>query len=275
MDRDGVAGELVYPTIGMGMFGIQNREMSWAFMRAYNEWVSEFCAPASDRLKGVGLLAPDNVDRAVTELSYIKELGLVAGMLPLDRDDEEILIGSEFDPVWSTAQELGLSIHFHIATPRSGEINRPHAADQVIEPVTVQHVLARLIFGGVFERFPGLQVVSAENDASWVGDFLERADYVFHRRRDRAHQMLNTRTPSETVASQLWFTFTHDICAPAVAELEPVRLIWGSDYPHISSTWPNSIKVIDEHFVDKPEELRRASVYENAARLYGFPPFAA
>ena len=40
-------------------------------------------------------------------------------------------------------------------------------ARMVIRTHETQHSLRTLIFSGVFERFPGLKIVSAENDIAW------------------------------------------------------------------------------------------------------------
>ena len=51
-------------------------------------------------------------------------------------------------------------------------------ARMVIRTQEAQHSLCSMIFGGVFERFPGLKIVSAENDIAWVPHLLERGAVV-------------------------------------------------------------------------------------------------
>jgi predicted TIM-barrel fold metal-dependent hydrolase len=46
--------------------------------------------------------------------------------------------------------------------------------------------------------------------------------------------------------------------------------MWSSDYPHTDSTWPESQRVIAEHFSNVPEAEKRKILAENAARLYHF-----
>ena len=48
------------------------------------------------------------------------------------------------------------------------------------------------------------------------------------------------------------------------------RVIWGSDYPHPDSVWPESQAVIERNLGGLPEEKRRKIICENAGRLYGF-----
>ena len=50
------------------------------------------------------------------------------------------------------------------------------------------------------------------------------------------------------------------------------HLMWGNDFPHGDGVWPDSRAVIDKQFASIPDTTRRAITYDNAARLYGFPP---
>ena len=96
----------------------------------------------------------------------------------------------------------------------------------------MQRLLGGLVFGGLFDRYPRLQLVSAENDAAWIGNICERADYMYRRYRNlRAEQLKSTRTPSEVIINNWLFTFTPDFTAPAVAEVAGVRLMWGVTSP--------------------------------------------
>ena len=45
--------------------------------------------------------------------------------------------------------------------------------------------------------------------------------------------------------------------------------MWGSDYPHVDSTWPCSLDVIDEMFDGVPEQERTKITRTNVEDLYG------
>jgi uncharacterized protein len=275
MAQDGLAGEVLYPTLGLNMYAIQDHGMLWAFLRAFNSWFGEFCGAHPDQLKGIGMLVLDEgfVEVGVEELQALKAAGVAGVMLPLDPDDAPRLLDGEFDRFWAAAQDMEIPVHFHASTNRRGHlISSNSVVDFVLEPTVMQRVLCGLIFGGLFDRYPRLQVVSAENDASWIGNICERADYVHRRYRNlRGDQLRNQRVPSEIIVNNVSFTFTRDFTAPAVAETAGVRLMWGSDFPHNVSTWPNSREFLDQQLKGRAPETIQASVFGNAADLYHFP----
>jgi predicted TIM-barrel fold metal-dependent hydrolase len=48
------------------------------------------------------------------------------------------------------------------------------------------------------------------------------------------------------------------------------KLMWGTDYPHLEGTWPNTMASLRETFADYPEDEIHALLGTNAARVYGF-----
>ena len=75
--------------------------------------------------------------------------------------------------------------------------------------------------------------------------------------------------PSEYMRGQVWVTFLDDAVGAANAgEYGARRYIWGSDYPHTDSTWPESRSVIERNFGDVSEDIVRQITSENVAELY-------
>jgi predicted TIM-barrel fold metal-dependent hydrolase len=274
MDKDGVAGELLFPTMGMSMYGIRDHELLWKFLAAFNDWMAEFCAHDPKRMKGIGMGVADEGHAKVLEeeLERCKKIGLVGIMLPLDADDADRLANPQFDRFWAAAADLGMPVHFHTSTSRSGRLQHSTVVDHMLAPVGMQRLLGGLIFAGLFDRFPKLQIVSVENEASWISLAAQRADYVSSRWRNlRGDQLKNKRKPSEIIANQVSLTFTRDDSAPAMSEVFPVRLMWGSDFPHNVSTWPNSRPFLENQLRGRKPKTVSESICGNAASLYGFP----
>ena len=52
MKLDGVHANILYPSIGLEMFGVADTVILRDIFAAYNQWLSEFCSHYPDKLKG-------------------------------------------------------------------------------------------------------------------------------------------------------------------------------------------------------------------------------
>jgi predicted TIM-barrel fold metal-dependent hydrolase len=179
-----------------------------------------------------------------------------------------------FDPLWSAAQDSGLPISLHILTARK---YKPDAgidklANTITQAIHIQHALVRMIFSGVLHRFPGLTVISAENDIGWAAHLLERMDYIFERRRASLPKDVPwDLAPSDLFRRSVHLTFMRDRAGVVARDAIGVdNIMWASDYPHTDSTWPNSQKMIERLCEGIPDEDRHKIVMANAARMYAF-----
>ena len=268
---DGVDGEVLYPTVACFMFGLKDLEFQSACFQAYNNWLADFCAAHPDRLKGFGLMSLASVEHGVQDLHRIRRQGLVGGLIAIYPDEEQQYSEPRYDPLWAAAQDLDMPISLHVNTERNFKVKRT-MADNATSDVHIRRSLTFMVTGGVFERFPRLKIISAENDVGWVPYFLERMDYLFDRTRN-IYQWTVSRTmlPSEYIRRQVYFTFMRDSSwVPARHLIGLDRLMWASDYPHTDSTWPRSREVIARMLQDVPEEERRKITLTNAGELYHF-----
>ena len=134
-----------------------------------------------------------------------------------------------------------------------------------------QDIMGTLVFGGVFERHPGLRVVCVEADAGWVPHYLYRMDHAFKRHRNwLAPGTTLSRLPSEYFSEHIYTTFQDDWVAFQTADLMNWRrLMWANDFPHSDSTWPWSQELIEKHAAGLRPEQREAILFGNVAELYG------
>src|SRR3954452_13317249 len=84
MGQDGIAAELIYASVGMGLFMHRDAEYKDACLRAYNRWLAEMCAEAPDRVFGMAQTAVLSVDEAIADFQRAKDMGLVGMMMPGD-----------------------------------------------------------------------------------------------------------------------------------------------------------------------------------------------
>ena len=48
------------------------------------------------------------------------------------------------------------------------------------------------------------------------------------------------------------------------------QLMWGSDYPHAESTFPESMRILEEIMIGVPDDEKLKIIGGNAAKVYGF-----
>jgi predicted TIM-barrel fold metal-dependent hydrolase len=275
-DRDGVAVEVLYPSVGMLLCNHPDADYKKACFDAYNLWIAEFESHAPERLVGIGQTALRSVEEGIADLQRMKDLGLRGAMLPGfaachedgDYDDPR------WDPLWRAAVELELPLSFHILTGAEqlgGTRFRGPKMNSFLGIIRgCQDVIGTLIFGGVFDRVPELRVVCVEADAGWVPHWMYRADHAVERHRNWLPSRGMVGRPSDLFRENVYVTFQDDWVAFHVTDLlNHERLLWASDHPHSDSTFPESQRVLAQHTAHLGPDVRDDIVWRNCARLYG------
>ena len=270
MDTDGVDVNIVYPTVGLMLYLLPDSELLSAAFRAYNDWLAEFCKPFPDRLKGIGMLNLDEVAVGVKELERCAKIGLRGAMITVYPPEGRSYDSAEYDPLWAAAQDLDMPLGLHVATNRG---NRPgaRASSMVNFDHWVRMSIADMIFGGVFERYPKLQIGSVEMELAWAPHFLERMDYAHTQRaqEDTWYKLKGDMLPSEYFQRNVFVSFQEDALGVRDRHIIGVdNLLWGSDYPHQESTFPRTRQILEEILSDCTEEEKVKIAGGNAARVY-------
>jgi predicted TIM-barrel fold metal-dependent hydrolase len=273
-DRDGIVGEVLYGVLGVAN-SIPDPEVSAAVMRAYNDWLAEFCAHDPKRLVGVACLPSKNPEAAADEIRRCVGNGLPAVEVAMTHDLLP-LWRQEFAPIWQAADETGAIVHLHTIGPpidvRQATTDRERAAWvgtwlTVFQLRMIERV-AELIFGGVVHAHPNMRVVLGESGIGWLPYVLERMDEEWH---ERFTHLELTMPPSGYWRRQMFATFQNDEAGLLLAErIGAHTLMWGNDFPHGDGVWPDSIAVIEKQFAEVPDHIRKAVTYDNAKSLYGF-----
>ena len=271
-DADGIAGEVLYPSAGLVICQHEDVAYKAACFAAYNRWLAAFCEPDPARLVGIGMAALPSPEEGVKELESIAAAGFRGVMLCGDPAFEDYDHPS-YDPIWEAAVALGLPISFHILTVRDPyiwNVRGPQVIQQVVTLRGIQNIILMMIFGGVFDRHPGLRVVMAENDAGWIPHFCFRMDHAWERHRHSLASGPLGRPPSEVMHECVYATFQDDSSVRHVVDAVNVdRIMWASDFPHGDGTYPESRRISQAVTEGLREADRRRILVDNATELYG------
>ena len=191
-------------------------------------------------------------------------------MMPGTPGTEEDYDDPVWAPFWEAAVDLGLPLSFHILTARGQGWRGPRLNSFMSIVRSIQDIMGTLVFGGVFQRHPGLKVVCVEADAGWVPHYMYRMDHAWNRHRNwLAPGVTLERKPSEYFAEHIYVTFQDDWTAFRFADdMNWHRLMWANDFPHSDSTWPWSQELLAEQTVQLTPEQTKAILSDNVASLY-------
>ena len=121
----------------------------------------------------------------------------------------------------------------------------------------------QMMYGGVFDRHPDLRLVLTEIRLDWIPTMLAYLDALFDEHRA---DIPAKRPPASTCASTAWpvrrsCTRSRWRCATRSASRPS---LFGRDYPHPESTWPNTLDWLRDAFAGVPE--RRAPSHARRER---------
>ena len=275
-ERDHLRAEVIYPGgFGLQFFHVQDAEYQREIIRVYNDWISEFCSAAPDRLLGSALLPMRGpVEWAVEEAERIAGMKGIRTIL-IPAEVERSYAHADYNPMWDALQDIGLPVSTHSGTGTGeaifAKIERLGTGlgvtdNKVLQPM---RAMADLIWGAVPQRYPQLRFVVVEGGIGWVASLLGFMDHWWNDHRHWMEPKLD-EAPSTYFKRQFWATFEDDRAGILTRELVGVdRLMWGSDYPHTEGTFPYSQEQIMRDFMGVPEAEVYQMVTGNAAQLYG------
>ena len=282
MDIDGVDVSVLYPTVGLMLYGsVADSAFLTAIFRAYNDFAAEYCSEYPKRLFGIAMINLDVVDEAVKELERCRKMGIVGGMIPVYPPHARGYDSTEYEPFWAAAQDLRMPLSLHTATNRVGSVPAYSTADespssQILAELCTQDYfvrmsLAQMIYSGVFERYPKLQAGTVEHELAWIPNFLDRLDFNYTQRGYDStwYRFKEDMLPSDYFHRNVFAGFQEDSLGlrdRGIIGIDNIQ--WGSDYPHTESTFPRSREILEEILSDCTQEEKAKIAGGNAARIY-------
>jgi predicted TIM-barrel fold metal-dependent hydrolase len=273
-DVDGVVGEVLITTLCFRLFWMSDAKLQRACFRVYNDWLSEFCSYAPERLVGVPLISLTDIPLAIEELERTAKRGMKGAMIWLSPPEPYPAYSSfAYDPFWAAAQEMEMPIVLHENTggaetrlSPSSYWDEAMSLGAIVRPHEVQRTLGQIILSGVLERFPRLKVVSMENHTDWLPWYVKRVARV----RSASYPTPLSLKPVEYLQRQVSFTYIDEPEAMESLELVGVEnMMFSTDYPHSAATWPHSQEIVERDLGAMAPEVRQQIIHDNVLRVFG------
>ncbi len=273
MDRDGVDAELVFPSLGLMLPRIADREGQRTACQIWNDWAWDYTAPVRDRLIPAAMIPCIDFDDALAECKRTAAKGFAAFCLWEGLNNYN---DARWDPIFAFAAEQGIPLVFHTGVgniniralkgPGGALYNYTRQMNDAVDVIT------QLVAGGVLDRNPGAHILFAEHSAGWLWGLAERMDEVYHGHAPSISPKLS-RLPSQIVRDQVHLALQNDgNSSMAIRKGVGIdALLFATDYPHAEGTFPFSKQVVDKLAEDNPDvttEELVAVLGGNAAKLF-------
>jgi len=230
--------------------------------RHINDGIAKACRAHPDRFRGLATLPMANIEACVQELDRVMADPLFVGIAIGSHIAGMPLNDPKLDPFWQIVSERGLPVVEHPMAPlgadHMNEFELPIRVGFVYETTTAA---TRMIYGGVFERYPNIKLVLPHTGGTLL-PLLQRLDNGYRIFPDCRKHI--TKLPSE-YAKNLYY----DTCSFYTPMLEMARsivgtgqLLFGSDEPFICADTSHVTKL------DWPDEDIRNILGENARNLF-------
>jgi predicted TIM-barrel fold metal-dependent hydrolase len=275
LDGHGIVKAILHPINEVLRFS-QSGELGRALARAVNDWQMQKWFAGDERLyAGITVPVEDTVG-SVAEIERCWNAHPHFLNVTLPAITREPIGSAKYWPIFETAVDLEMPVVIH-AGGWSGSLGGPgfpiywtqiHCYHYMSHPVQ----LTSLVYSGLFDRFPTLQVVLEEGGLAWVPMLMWRLDRAWEEMREDAPHL--ERRPSEIIRSHLWFS-TQPIDQPDKPQylgrlLDQMdmddRIMYSSDYPHWDFDDPARVLLKSEIGAE-----RRAKIlHRNALALFDF-----
>jgi predicted TIM-barrel fold metal-dependent hydrolase len=291
LDEHGIYAQIMFPNVaGFGsqhFIRIPDNDLRKVCATIYNDAMAEVQAASGGRLYPQALVPFWNIDDAVTEITRArKELDL-RGIVMCDTPqafDLPSLDAEEWEPFWSTCEDLDLAVNFHIGAGVSNAFSQPWKTISAPTRIAIGSValfldnsraLSNMIFSGVLHRHPKLKVVSVESGIGWIPFLLEALDYEF----DEVVPLEEKRTlwgdlrPSDVFRRNCYVSFWFEKWGPAhmIEEIGADNVMFETDFPHPTCLYPKVKEQVASVLGGLSPELRRKVLHDTAARVYNLP----
>ena len=292
MDDFGIWAQALYPNLltfsGHAFRAMGDDELIMESIRAYNDFLTDFASVDPKRFVLLSVLPYWDVEASIAELLRCRDKGhhgvcflskpYKIGLPPLH--------DPHWEPLFSVAQETGMSLNFHVGFQEFGEddfksmlstkaARSDYAKLSAMSYLGNAETVADLTLFGVCHKYPELNFMLVESGFGWLPYYVEALDWQWHNSgASKAYPEMEL--PSFYFRRQVYgsFWFEKDTVNRMI-DLYADNITFESDYPHPTSLSPgpaSSAKTPRETILESldgiPTDVCRKVLHDNAARLY-------
>lgn len=273
MDTEGADVHFLVHTCSIGH---PDADMDMEFVYAQHRFLNDYCSRDPARLKSCIIVGPQSVEGSVAEINrWGKSRWAVAVQprLPVDYP----LDHPDLHPIWAAAQAHGLCvIHHSLATGYPGYRDlwqNPFVGRCASHPWAAMRAIATFFGAGLMDRYPELRYGILESGFGWLPFWSRRMDdqviyvgYVAELQKKMSEYLTDGRffaaieQHEGADMAQVFNRFMGDHL-----------LMFGSDYPHAESRFPESADRVLAWEAELGKDAMKKMFWDNPVRFFGEP----
>jgi len=284
MDLSGVYASLSFPSFLPGFAGqrlqlsTKDPELALATTRAWNDWhIEEWAGPYPDRIIPCQLPYFLDPEVGAQEIYRNAERGFKA--VTFSEGPHALGLPSVhsgyWDPIMRACEETDTVVNLHIGSSSTSPSTSDDAPPDVVGVLFFGYAMFSTVdwlFSKIPVRFPKIKIAMSEGGIGWVPPLLDRLDHMAS-----YSSMYGTWegidiSPAEVLKRNFYFCAVEDPSSFILRDRIGVdHILLEEDYPHCDSSWPNTMKTVEEEIGSLPAEDVRKLAWENASKLYRHP----
>jgi aminocarboxymuconate-semialdehyde decarboxylase len=261
MDREGVDVHVLSLTQPMVYWA--DDQLGLDLCIAFNDAISEAHRKHPRRIYGFATLPMQNPQLAFQELERAARLPGIKGVYMATVVRDRDLSDRSFWPVYARCEALGLPIFLHPMMINNERMKQYYLINLLGNPFETAIAAAHLIYGGVLDAHPGLEISLPHAGGALTG-LRGRLDQGWHIRPECKHL---PRPPSEYLRRFTYDTISYntDLLADLVKLVGAERIMMGTDYC-FDIAYAEPVRIVEQTPGLSPEQ-RTAILSGTAARL--------
>jgi predicted TIM-barrel fold metal-dependent hydrolase len=273
MDEEGVDVHLMVPSVPQGH---AEPAVDLGLLAAMHRVLDDACGRHPDRLTSLIVTTARDVEGSVEEIKRWAGSKWARGVMvnlpigkPVDHPD--------LHPIWAAANEAGLTVvHHSFAAGYPGYRDlwdNPFVGRTASHPWGAMRMVAAFLGAGLMDHYPDLKLAVLESGFGWLPFWMKRMEdqvvYMGYVAEGLKHTMTEYMTGGRFHAAIVLHEGPELVRLVSEIMGEHV-LMFGSDYPHAESRFPNSADIVLEWGKQGVGEgLMRKLMWDNAAACYG------
>jgi aminocarboxymuconate-semialdehyde decarboxylase len=242
---------------GFWWYGVKDQGLARAICTAQNEGLAAWVKRYPDRFvanASVPLQFPELAAELLQDA--VKRLGARGVTLGGHVNGEDLSL-PKYDPFWAKATEMNELVFMHPGgaeniTRETAWRGRGDLGNIIGNPLETTYFLSRLIYDGVFDRYPRLRVCGA-HAGGYLPSYIMRSEVACDVRGNA--NCANKKRPKEYLRSQIMIDtmiFSEEGLRHLVAEVGVPQIVYGTDNPF---NWPVTVDlVLNASFLNNSEK---------------------